>query len=621
MLARTRSLLVLLAAMTLVVPAVLAQTRATAPGSLGALIDQTVALFPQIDGDVVDVQGPVLTVVLSSPRDARPGLALEVFREGKEIRHPRTGQVLGKAEQPLGRALVSRVSERFTTATVEGAPADAVRSGDRVRTSVSRVKLVVVTLTSPGVKPSMAEAVTNEIYEGLNRSGRFSVVLGDQIALWVAQQGIAPEEFMKGRGAREAAERFKADQVLAVHLKQVERKPFVDARVFAGAPAEPLLSQAFFVPASIKPAQTAGRFSSSEGSGPAPPERRPRSLLARLLGGDLESGTYSSGESSIPLREVARFPFLVVSMDVAVAPADRIPRLTVSDGERVYVYRIVNRALEAEWTYYARWLGRVISVQLADLDGDGALEVVANRFDTRVGMSSMVLATRGGKAESLIDPTDLILIAVDDEVTGVRKSLWGQRYREESFFHQGQADKYAIRAGKLVKEKSVPVPDRFRATGATFSNLIGKDTRSLVYIDERGHLRIHNGVEEMWRSTSPVGGGTYPIEVFRWSERGGRSFFYQMQPTPLAVDLDGDGIQEVVVPQNHTESGVLAVIFRGPAGLRLQQVNSGFEGIIAGLGAIPGEDGALPVLFAGVVRYKNVLKTVGETQIIMAVQD
>jgi hypothetical protein len=304
-----------------------------------------------------------------------------------------------------------------------------------------------------------------------------------------------------------------------------------------------------------------------------------------------------------------------------VAPADRIPRLAVTDGERVYVYRVVNRALEAEWTYYARWLGRVISVQLADLDGDGALEVVANRFDTKVGMSSLVLAQRNGKPESLIEPTDVILIAVDDQGTGVKRTLWGQRYREESFFHRGQADQFVIRNGKLVKEKPVPVPDRFRATGATFANLMGKDSRSLVYIDEQGHLRIHTGVEEMWRSTSVVGGGTYPIEVSRWTERGGRSYFYRMEPTPLAVDLDGDGVQEVVVPQNQSETGLLAVIFRGPAGLRFQQVNSGFEGIIAGLGAIPGEEGTPPALFAGVVRYKNVLKTAGETQIIMAVQD
>src|SRR5688572_2287983 len=116
MLAPVRLLLVLVAVGTLVAASALAQTRAAAPGSLATLIDQAVGLFPTVDGEVVDVQGTALTLVLSRPADARPGLTLELFREGKEIRHPRTGQVLGKAEQPLGRAVVSRISERFTVA-------------------------------------------------------------------------------------------------------------------------------------------------------------------------------------------------------------------------------------------------------------------------------------------------------------------------------------------------------------------------------------------------------------------------------------------------------------------------------------------------------------------------
>jgi len=83
---------------------------------------------------------------------------------------------------------------------------------------------------------------------------------------------------------------------------------------------------------------------------------------------------------------------------------------------------------------------------------------------------------------------------------------------------------------------------------------------------------------------------------------------------PLAVDLDGDGVEEVVVPQNQLD-GHLAILFRGPAGYRMQTINSGFEGIITGLGAIHGENP--PTLIAAVVRFNNYFRTQGETQIIM----
>ncbi|HEY3067645.1 MAG TPA: hypothetical protein VGL09_17770 [Methylomirabilota bacterium] len=604
-----------------------ADGQTAAPGStpgpsltLSALVQQVTSLFPVLDGEVIDVSGPTLTLAVPRSSGIRPGLPLEVFREGREIRHPRTGQLLGKAEQAIGRATVTEVFEGYSVATLEGATGNGARQGDRIRTPGGKVRATLLTLTATGVKQNLVEAVTSEVYEGLTRTGKFQVMLGDQLAVWLAQQKIGPEEFLKGKGVPEVSERFKADNLVVIYLQQVQRKPFMDVRVFAGRRPDPAVTAAFFVPASVRPVQ-AGTFSGADRAQSPTPERKPRSLLARLLGGDLEAGTYSSGESTIPLREVAKFPFLVTSMDVAVSPSDGIPRLLVTDGERVYLYKIVNRVLEAEWTHYARSLGRVISVQLAELTGDQILEAVVNRFDTKIGMSSFIIALKNGKPVTLVDNADGFLYAVDEKGTGVKQTLWMQRYREETFFNKGVADQMIVRNGSLVKERPAIVPDNFRATGATFSNITSKDNRVLVYIDEQNRLRIVSGAEELWRSSSVVGGGGGKIEVQRYIERGGRSFFYSMEPAPLSVDLDGDGVQEIIVPQNQIEGGVLAVIFKGPAGVRLQQVNSGFEGVIVGMGAIPGEEGGPPTLIAGVSRYRNMFKTAGETQIIMTTQE
>jgi hypothetical protein len=86
---------------------------------------------------------------------------------------------------------------------------------------------------------------------------------------------------------------------------------------------------------------------------------------------------------------------------------------------------------------------------------------------------------------------------------------------------------------------------------------------------------------------------------------------------PLSVDLDADGIEEVVVPMG--PAGWLAVVFRGPAGFRLQSVNSGFEGSITALGAFKPEDQTTPNLVAAVVRLTGFVVKTGETQIIMTI--
>jgi hypothetical protein len=593
-----------------------AQSPPSAPLSITALVDQAVALFPKVEGDVVEVQEQKLTLSVGRKAGVQPGLVLETFREGREIRHPRTGAVLGKTEEAVGHAVLTQVFDGYSVATAEGGQAKA---GDRVRTSANRPKLMVMALKGAGVRDGIVEAATNEVYEALNRTGRFQLFAGDQIAAWLTQERISSEEFLRGRGVREALQRFKAENVLALHFTLAERKPFVDARLFTAGRSDAALSTAFFVPPSIKAAPR--EAFSSGGRAPAA-EKKTQSLLARLLGIEADRATYSSGEGALALKEIARMGFAIVGMDVATAPADQIPRLVLSDGEKVYVYRIVNRVLEPDWTFHARSLGRVISVQLADITGDGTLSVVANRFDTRIGMSSFIVSPRGGKPTLLIDHVDALLYAVDDKGAGVKQTLWTQPYSEESFFRRGQADKVVLKNGSLVKEHAVSVPEPFRATGATFANITGKGSHALVYIDEQNRLRISSGTEEVWRSSTLVGGGGPKIEVFRQGyERGGRSFFYQMEPVPLAADLDGDGVQEIVVPQNKEENGVLAVVYRSAAGIRFQQISSGFEGVIGGFAALPGDDGGSPTLITAVVRYRSLLRAGGDTRIIMTVAE
>jgi len=96
-----------------------------------------------------------------------------------------------------------------------------------------------------------------------------------------------------------------------------------------------------------------------------------------------------------------------------------------------------------------------------------------------------------------------------------------------------------------------------------------------------------------------------------------RSSFHKIEPNPLALDLDGDGIDEILVPQNIVKEGLLAIVFKGPAGFRLQSLDTGFEGIITALGGFKTDDATQPTIIATVVRFRNFLKTSGETQVIM----
>jgi len=282
----------------------------------------------------------------------------------------------------------------------------------------------------------------------------------------------------------------------------------------------------------------------------------------------------------------------------------------------------VDQKIEPEWTKSVRSLGRVFSVQLADLDGDGVLEVIGNRYAPKVGLNSFIISTKEGKPSMAVEYVSDFLFAVDLKGQGVKQTLWSQRFSSENFFTTGQADQMTLKDGKLSTEKSVRVPASFRPMGAAFSNVMGKDTRSLALIDEFNRLAIVSEGDEFWRSSTSVGGGYLTVELVdaTRSSRTERSKFFKIEPTPLAVDLDGDGVDELIVPQNLVREGMLAVVFKGPAGFRLQSISSGFEGGITCLGAYRTEDATQPTIIAAVVRFSNFLtKSSGETQIIMTI--
>src|SRR5260370_38442770 len=104
-----------------------------------------------------------------------------------------------------------------------------------------------------------------------------------------------------------------------------------------------------------------------------------------------------------------------MASEVAAAPQDGVRLMRVTDGEKVYLYKIVERVLEAEWTYKAAALGRVFSVQLGDFNGDGVLDVVVNRNSPNpaVLMRPFILTTQAGKPATLVDGANDILLPVE----------------------------------------------------------------------------------------------------------------------------------------------------------------------------------------------------------------
>ncbi len=162
------------------------QAPSASSAPLQAIVGQIVALFPRVAGEVIEVQGTTVTLSIGKREGLVPGAEMTLFREGRELRHPKTGEILGKTEKELGRLRIEQVQEAYSTGSV--APGSEVAAGDVARISAGKQRITVTALVA-GVRDNVVEAALTEIVEGLNRSGRFQVAMGDQLGVWAAQQG------------------------------------------------------------------------------------------------------------------------------------------------------------------------------------------------------------------------------------------------------------------------------------------------------------------------------------------------------------------------------------------------------------------------------------------------
>src|SRR5258708_12977563 len=81
------------------------------PPSIGVVVDQVLALFPKVDGEVIEVQGSTVTLALGSRDGLVPNVELSLYRQGRELRHPKTGEILDRTDHAFGPLPIPKLFE------------------------------------------------------------------------------------------------------------------------------------------------------------------------------------------------------------------------------------------------------------------------------------------------------------------------------------------------------------------------------------------------------------------------------------------------------------------------------------------------------------------------------
>jgi len=86
--------------------------------------------LPLVDGFVIQVNGNQIMLDKGLTSGLKPGMKCIVYREGKEIRHPITGEILGRETTIIGTVLVNDAFEKYSIARPVSIEGGAVAVGD-----------------------------------------------------------------------------------------------------------------------------------------------------------------------------------------------------------------------------------------------------------------------------------------------------------------------------------------------------------------------------------------------------------------------------------------------------------------------------------------------------------
>lgn len=315
----------------------------------------------------------------------------------------------------------------------------------------------------------------------------------------------------------------------------------INTRILGSGPAQPAPATAT-APVAVLPVPTGGQAVTppAVANAPLPPvspsQEQPKSLPppsasaiepTRLTG----IGTIKDQATGIAAGDV---------------DGDGTADIILSTTSHLYVYRY----LGGRWGKLAEYDGRgeYIGVDAADVNGNGKQEIFVTQFSQIENkVYSFVMEWDGKTLQRIDDQLPWFFRSV--EMVGRGRVLVGQRQSQGERFSSGI---YEMKwTGKAYRSgERLTLPKDLNVFGFTYGAARLPDKPEVVRYDSDGHIQfLTPSGEETWVTAERYGGGSNYVVFIDQTQWDVKDYVY-LSPRIRLHDIDGDGVQEVLVLKN-----------------------------------------------------------------------
>ncbi len=262
----------------------------------------------------------------------------------------------------------------------------------------------------------------------------------------------------------------------------------------------------------------------------------------------------------------------IQSLDVGDVDGDGANEVVIADEDRVHIYKDIfgDPSKKVVLTPTPRY-GKILSMDVADVNRNGVAEIyvtcIVERGET---IASAVVEYKDGKYQVIVKEAPYFFRVVRSTQEG--QILFGQEKRQRYMADRARDSMFnpflsPVRlrweGGKLVPGEELSLKDPVCVLGLTAVDVDRDGTDEYLGFDQRDYLKLFNAKGGMvWVSSDPYGRtANFFLKDFKQefpSTVDAPDPRVWLPPRIVTVDLDGDGIEEVVVCHNYEPLRLLA---------------------------------------------------------------
>jgi TolB-like protein len=261
------------------------------------------------------------------------------------------------------------------------------------------------------------------------------------------------------------------------------------------------------------------------------------------------------GPEGLGFKRSQSFNFEIKGLDIGDVNGDKKNEIVLMDYHNLYVFKYDGERLNLYRKIEAGYQHNFLTLDVADVNRNGFAEIIVTSV-IEDNLQSMIIEFEQGEFRTIARKAGWFFRVIEHPKDG--PILLGQQMGSYGLM-TGPIYRFVWKKKSFERGPKMPLPKETQLFGFTLANIRGQGGADIILLDDFDRLKMlsHDG-KFIWKSRESFGGTNnfYDTqkkkeEVYRESAPPWRTY---IPGRILVKDLDGDGLNEIIINRNYSST-------------------------------------------------------------------